>query len=195
MSQQLSLFPPDKSTDQMNRLFVGIVPDDFPARDIKLLIDWLKRQHGALGTPVGADRPHITLALIDDFRGEIPSRIIQAASHACGKAAAFPAFPVCLDHVVTYKGKPANRPLVTTVADNPALLEFQQSLMIELMRNGLRCGNSPKFNPHLTLFRGAKEIPLQSVDPITWTVREIVLIRSVIGESRYEHLGRWSLGE
>jgi 2'-5' RNA ligase len=91
-------------------------------------------------------------------------------------------------------GSSRRRPLVMTGRDNPALMEFQRSLVVELMRNGLRCEKSPKFNPHVTLFRGAGEIPRQSVEAVTWTVGEIVLIRSIIGEGRHEHLGRWSLG-
>jgi 2'-5' RNA ligase len=47
--------------------------------------------------------------------------------------------------------------------------------------------------PHLTLFYDVCRIELRLPEPIEWTVSEFVLINSLVGQSRYDVLGRWAL--
>jgi len=52
------------------------------------------------------------------------------------------------------------------------------------------------FVPHVTLLRKVEqESPMQPIKPLTWTVREFVLVQSVpdVGGGCYETLGRWLL--
>ena len=51
-----------------------------------------------------------------------------------------------------------------------------------------------QFTPHMTQLRSssfAPETPLR--DPLTWSVREFVLVHSVVGMSLHRYLGRWPL--
>ena len=49
------------------------------------------------------------------------------------------------------------------------------------------------FTPHLTLIWDEKLIEPHEIRSMTWTVREFALIRSFVGQSRYEILARWPL--
>jgi 2'-5' RNA ligase len=50
------------------------------------------------------------------------------------------------------------------------------------------------FVPHVTLLYDARNVTVQPVDPLGWTVREFVLVHSLLGQTRYRVLGRWTLG-
>lgn len=47
--------------------------------------------------------------------------------------------------------------------------------------------------PHITINYGGGSPGSQVIDPISWTVDEILLIESVVGHKRHEPHGRWSL--
>jgi 2'-5' RNA ligase len=57
--------------------------------------------------------------------------------------------------------------------------------------NGLRAARD--FTPHMTLFYGPTPIPLLDIEPIRFAVREVVLIHSERGLSRYNVIDRWPL--
>jgi len=46
------------------------------------------------------------------------------------------------------------------------------------------------FTPHVTLLYDARDVEEYPIEPIGWTVKEFVLIRSSNG---HEHLVRWPL--
>jgi 2'-5' RNA ligase len=48
--------------------------------------------------------------------------------------------------------------------------------------------------PHATLLYDSRVVPLHEVDAISWTVTEVLLIRSLVGRARHEVLGRYPLG-
>jgi 2'-5' RNA ligase len=46
----------------------------------------------------------------------------------------------------------------------------------------------------MTLLRDRRAIPdLALESPFAWRVEEVVLVHSLFGRSRHEHLGRWRL--
>ena len=49
------------------------------------------------------------------------------------------------------------------------------------------------FRPHVTLLYDDQYVARQAVDPIRWTVSELVLVHGVVGEGRHITLGQWSL--
>lgn len=51
-----------------------------------------------------------------------------------------------------------------------------------------------RFDPHITLLYDKRPIPPIEIPRLSFTVPEFVLIRSVHGASRHDHLARWSLG-
>nr|WP_244530582.1 2'-5' RNA ligase family protein [Salaquimonas pukyongi] len=70
---------------------------------------------------------------------------------------------------------------------------LRRNLIRELVRSGLWWGRG-KFTPHLTLLWDRSPVPEICLDaPICWTVRDFVLVRSLVGCSRHIDLGRWPL--
>jgi 2'-5' RNA ligase len=49
------------------------------------------------------------------------------------------------------------------------------------------------FKPHVTLLRDPLRAKPLRVNPIVWTVRDFVLIHSLLGQTKHVHLGRWPL--
>ena len=50
-----------------------------------------------------------------------------------------------------------------------------------------------RWMPHITLLYDGRGIGEHVVEPVRWTVKELVLVHSLLGQSRYIPLGRWSL--
>ena len=59
-----------------------------------------------------------------------------------------------------------------------------------MLRRGLRRLANTNFTPHVTLLYDAHGVEEYPIEPISWTVKEFVLIRSLKG---HVHLARWSL--
>ena len=72
-------------------------------------------------------------------------------------------------------------------------MKFHQALAPELARRQCHNNNSPPFSPHLTLLYDKQVLQKQPVDPVSWTVSEIVLVRSEVGAAKYHQLDRWPL--
>ena len=74
---------------------------------------------------------------------------------------------------------------------NETLLRFHRVLGKAAREFGFPCGESAKFTPHVTLLYAEQGVADQSIEPVTWMVTELILVRSVLGQSRHFHLGRW----
>ena len=59
-----------------------------------------------------------------------------------------------------------------------------------MTRRGLRRLANTNFTPHVTLLYDARDVDEYPIEPIGWTVKEFVLIRSLNG---HKHLVRWPL--
>jgi RNA 2',3'-cyclic 3'-phosphodiesterase len=62
-----------------------------------------------------------------------------------------------------------------------------------LTRNELPCRVHTISTPHVTLLYDKRVIDEQPIEPISWTVREFVLVRSLHGQSRHIDVARWQL--
>ena len=60
-----------------------------------------------------------------------------------------------------------------------------------MMRAGFTVERS--FTPHLTLLWADRCVEAYPIAPITWTVRDFVLVLSLPGQSRHIHVGHWQL--
>ena len=49
------------------------------------------------------------------------------------------------------------------------------------------------FVPHMTLLRSETIVPPRAIKPITWTVREIVLVHSLLGKTIHRHVAHLPL--
>src|SRR5207244_1145602 len=97
------------------------------------------------------------------------------------------------DRIVSFEGKRKEHPFVLRGdAGLAKLVSFRRLLGDAIQSAGL--GQvKPGYVPHVTLLYDQRRVEERPIEPISWTVREFVLIHSLIGQSRYIPLGRWPL--
>ncbi|MFS2002686.1 2'-5' RNA ligase family protein [Duganella sp. CT11-25] len=196
MMDQQSLFgddlePPPKLTD---RIFFAIVPDAGAIAGIGALTPALKAQHGMRGRPIAEAKLHATLCNLGDFPGMPHAKVTLAMQAAASVAAVTAPFVASFDTAQTFVNRARNRPFVLVGDDGViGVSALYKSLATAMLKAGLP-GNPPSYTPHITLLYDDVTAPPQRVAPVAWTVRELVLLHSQIGQSLpYRALGRWPL--
>jgi 2'-5' RNA ligase len=123
----------------------------------------------------------------------VPQGIVAKASETAAALRMAP-FEVSFDRATSFAGKAGSRPLVLSSRKPLAALNaFQQALRTAIKKAGLDNWAQPAFTPHVTLLYDRRGVPEQAVEPLSWTVSEFVLVRSLHGMSRHEPLARWPL--
>ena len=193
MSQQASLpgFAPAASTD---RLFLAIFPDHDTAGQLAELAARECARHGLQGKPLSGERFHVTLFHLGDWAG-LRHDVVAAATQAATRAKAAP-FDVSFDQIASFRGGREKLPFVLKAESvgNAELRAFHVTLGGLLREAGLGQGTAASFEPHVTLAYDARVIATEAVAPISWRVREFVLVHSLLGKTRHIPLGRWLLG-
>jgi RNA 2',3'-cyclic 3'-phosphodiesterase len=172
-----------------DRLFLAIFPNANARGQMVQLAQKWSADHGLRGRPQPVDRLHLTLHHLGDYSG-LPTEVVRTAETACSAVAAtMPSFEVELDHIKSFSGK-YRRPLVILDnGNNAALFKLQRHLGVAL---GVR-GANLRFTPHITLLYDEQSLAAKPIEPLRWTVKDFVLIHSLLGKSRYIELGRWTL--
>ena len=192
MTERLSLAGFGAAPALTDRLFFAVFPDTGAAARIAALAQALRNVHGLKNNAIATERLHVTLHLLGDYAG-VPKEIVATAEDAAA-AVATPPFEVGFDRVRSFRGKPGKRPCVLCGGDGAvALSGFQQALGAALRHTGLALGDERPYTPHVTLLYDSRRVAEQAVEPIAWTAREFVLVRSLIGQGRYLPLARWPL--
>ncbi len=185
--------PSEAKTD---RLLFLIYPGAETAQAIAALAAEQKLAHGLRGRPLALDRFHITLQHMGDHAG-LPIDMVRASQQVAESFARGGSFDVTFDRVGSFGGRARNLPFVLRGEDGlEPLKAFNQSLADGMARSGGRLAKwaRPVFTPHVTLLYDAVSVPEQVVPPITWTVREFMLVHSLLGQTRHIVLDRWTLG-
>lgn len=174
-----------------HRLFFAAMPDPDTAARIAEVAGSLRSEMRVKGELLRTGRLHITLHPLGDF-AHVPEVTV---ARACAAAASIdmPPFGVTLDRVSSFDARPGHHPLVLTGSSGlNELIRFQQGLGNALRGAGLRVSRA-RFTPHVTLLYDEEKLDPRAIGPITWTVREFVLIHSWLGRTRYDIKGRWPL--
>jgi 2'-5' RNA ligase len=135
---------------------------------------------------VEPERQHVTLVRIG-IGPSHPRESIARVRSACASLAAGP-FRVVFDQLII-----ADRILLKPSETLPKLADFQGQLITELAAAGLGGLRRYRFSPHLTLSYRAHVLEPVFIPPVSWTVRDFVLIESLVGERRQIERGRWAL--
>jgi 2'-5' RNA ligase len=174
-----------------HRVFFALQPDAPAAERIARLTADLRKRLSLSGKPVAGPRLHLSLNFVGGFRGPPPRAAIDKANQAVAEVVVRP-FAVALNRVESWKGDP--HPLVLAGEDEVIGVEGLHTTLHKALRAvEMAPRREPEVSPHMTLLWDRREVPAECVEPITWTVREFVLIDSVFGEGRHEVLGRWPL--
>jgi len=189
-----SALPGFGNAEPTDQVFFAILPDDAAGMQASVLSRTLRDTLGLRGRTLDRERLHVTLLPLGNFPG-LPRGLVNEARDAAASVA-FPSFRLAFDRVGSFSGRPGNLPLVLRVGDGLAALgDFQRSLAIALKRAGLGRHMKSGFVPHMTLLYDASAVAERPVAPVGWTVREFVLIHSLLGQTKHIVLGRWPLRE
>jgi 2'-5' RNA ligase len=168
-----------------DRLFLAVVPDEETAARIAEKARHLRLSHGLTGKGVRPGHFHVTLCHVGDGIG-LPSSVVDRVREQAASVT-MPSFRVCFDRAESFK----NGALVLRGDDGTIGLDVLQQRLSDALDGAPRRARS--FTPHVTLLRDSHRVPEQRIEPIEWTVREIVLVHSLLGRTTHRHLERWSL--
>jgi RNA 2',3'-cyclic 3'-phosphodiesterase len=168
------------------RLFLAAVPDAGTAERIHQMAGVLRRAHHFDGKLIAPERLHISLFALSG----LPGGQLCSAWEAAMDVRTEP-FEVSFDRTASFRGRLGNCPFVLIGEKGLGRLQsFRQMLGAAMARRGLRRLANTNFKPHVTLLYDARSVDEYPIEPIGWTVREFVLVRSLNG---HEHLVRWPL--
>lgn len=173
-----------KPTD---RFFLAVLPDSRTAAQIAKTARHLRISHGLVGKPLRPEHFHVTLSMVDEGIGFSLDRIESVKERVA--RVVMPSFRVGFDRAESFR----NGALVLRGDDGVIGLEILQQRLSDALDGQPR--KARRFTPHVTLLRDGYLVPEQPIEPIEWTVREIVLVHSLIGRTTHRHIARWSLGE
>ncbi len=176
------------------RLFFGLFPDAATSTRVSRFAERFITENRLKGTQIKAERLHVSLHHIGDYR-RLRTKFIFAARRAAEAVSMRPflvTFPTIrsFEHAVSTNNMRRRQPLVL-LGEGGALLEFRGVLRAAMERNGLKTAEN--FTPHMTLLYGPKPIPFQAIEPINFAVREFALVHSELRLTHYNIIDRWSL--
>lgn len=166
----------------LHSLFCALRPPAELARELWDEFAWLRADEDR----VEPERLHVTLAPLGVWR-QRPDALIERARSACASLEV-QCFRVVFDEVVV-----GDRLLLKPSEAVPALDRFHHALTRRLSEAGLPFARSHRFSPHLTASYRLRNGGRIFVPPVSWMVREFVLIESLIGRRTQIDRGRWAL--
>src|SRR5476649_2935080 len=169
-----------------DRLFLAIVPPAEIAERIARLTRHLKIGHELTGKPLQPEHLHVTLCHLGDGGG-VPTDVVAMATERAASIA-MPSFKVGFDRVGSFK----NGAFVLRGDESLIGLEVLQQRVSDAL--DARPGAARRFTPHVTLLRDGRRIEEHEIEPIAWTVKEVVLVHSLLGRTRHHHVARLPLG-
>jgi 2'-5' RNA ligase len=183
---------PGVDREHPDRLFFALFPEAGAAASACELAEALRREYGLQDAAYAADRLHVSLAWLGDFDG-LPRMLLEDALAAAAEVAQ-PCFRASFSQAGSFRKDDGKRPLVLIGDDALApVTALRQRLLGMLRRRRPRLRQPSGFKPHVTLLRDSLQVPMRTICPIAWTVRDFALVHSRLRRTRYEILGRWRL--
>jgi 2'-5' RNA ligase len=175
------------------RLFIGLLPDRAAGHAADRVSRQIADEESLVGKPLAIDRYHTTLVHVSD-RKRVRSKDEYAADLAA-RTVSIPPFEITYSRLGSFPGapkkdRPPEHPLVLLADDGP-VMELHAALGAGLRRFQYRVPES--FRPHLTLSYNRQFVATRAVEPITFVVREFVLVHSRLWLTEYRILNRWRL--
>ncbi len=179
---------------QKDRIFFACFPDTDTAERIYALAERLKRANGFDGTLVLPNHLHVTLYHLGDW-ASLPAPVVSAAEEAAAQVDV-PAFDVTFTASESFRVGMGPFPFVLTGEQYTSAWEtLRRPLGVAMERAGLGGATRGRFTPHVTLLRDEKRGRSLPIEPITWKVRHLVLVHSLLGKTTHVHLRSWTLRE
>jgi len=177
----------------VGNVYFAVRPDENAARQMKEIGHELRQRHKLPGRVQPAPLLHVSLAHVGRFAG-VPERMVATSSMA-GSAVRCAPFDVSFDRARSFDNRDRSSVVLRCGRGDERFAQLRRAIAGAMLGAGLRADLSVGLTPHVTLVYNGREIPeIPLSKPIAWTVREFVLVRSLYGQGRHIHLGRWQLG-
>ena len=175
---------------QKDRIFFACLPDERTAARIHAVAEDMKRDKGFEAALILPEHLHVTLFHLGDWHA-VPDTIVELAKGAAATVRAA-ALEVAFGRMESFSNRTGIYPFVLT-GDAAQWRTLHDALGAALKKAGLGAATQGEFAPHVTLTYDKLRAKPAKVEPIVWTVRDFVLIHSVLGKTQHVHLGRWTL--
>ena len=150
----------------MSRFFFALWPDNLTRKNIVKC----RSQYSLSGYISEQSKLHITLLFLDKLNVNQQQNIIrQAEKIIC------PEFKICLTHTGYFKKSKAVWLGLKSTPD--ALLELHEQLLYIAEKSHISI-QQQAYKPHVTLARKSVSIGTQQILPITWQIKNFVLVES-----------------
>ena len=177
---------------QKHRIFLAALPGGETAARIHALAEELKTEKGLTASLVLPEHLHVTLFHLGDWAA-LPDEIVRLASVVASNIHV-PAFDVVFHRAESLRNSTGIFPFVLTgEKEASAWRGLHEALRVQLTHAGLGGATKGEFLPHVTLTYDKIRVKPQTIEAMTWRVRDIVLIHSELGKTSHNHLGRWPL--
>ena len=200
VTEQLWLPSFEAASKPTDRLFFAIFPDHAAAHHIAQLARRLHNKYRLQGEPVQTKRFHVSLYHLGDYF-HLPQDVVARAKEAASSIA-MRSFELGFDCVANFSGRrvgperPRSHPLVLRANEGVAeATALRQALISTIGKGDFPPKTRTIYTPHLTLLYDERRTPEHLVETIRWTVREFVLVHSLIGQARHVLLERWPLSD
>jgi 2'-5' RNA ligase len=180
--------------ENRHSFFFALRPDLQAILSANRFVADVRAQCGLSGRPIAPERLHVSLHPIGVGEAQ-PEHALAIARATVVKVTA-PPFEMTFDQALSYRRNQESKAFVLSASKQhrlETLKLFHQQLGSALRACG--CPVEKNFTPHMTLLYDRQLVLPRRVDPVSWKVNEFALIHSYVGQSRYEILGSWRLGE
>lgn len=143
---------------------------------------------------IANDRLHMSLASMHAGH-RLPDRVIDT-SLRIGDAIQFAGFDIALDRALSFHNRSARNPFVIAASTSASCAVNQLARQIRqsaAQMTGCRVNQGGTITPHVSVVWDRLLVPEHAIEPIKLPGREVALVHSYIGQSRYEILRRWPL--
>jgi 2'-5' RNA ligase len=197
MNEQLSLFETSRPSGPDYNLVLAIFPDDYTAQQISELGNSIRKTHGLQGKLRPVTHLHVSLPILRRVMHP-PETVIERIGRVCKAVAPIiTPFEIKFDRVMSFRGRTGNRAVVllNNNHESDGIISLYRLLCAELGKISFAALRIPKFKPHLTILYDQQELSPKSITPVCWRVKEIALVLSEDGATKYHRLGSWAVGE
>ena len=176
-----------------HRLIFLLRPDSATARRIAAGAKHERRVRGLKGEPLEPELLHVSLFCIGQWEGGLPLPLVNHAERAASLVEAR-SFAVTFDRLLSFRRR--DKPPLVLCGDEGLreLMAFWRLFRDVLTDVGFRMlSRSKNITPHVTLLYDWRMVDERPIAPVSWTVRDFVLVDSLVGGHRHVELGRWTL--
>lgn len=166
-------------------LFVLRPPSD-GAHEMARLGSLLKRGYNLPSRLLPPHLIHLTVQWLEDYESIEPW--LPLARRA-GASVSMGSFDVAFDRVESWR----NALVLRAGEGSASLTSLHRHLGSALKKVGLGANVRSSFTPHISLLRGESHVEEQMVKTFRWTVSELLLVISYVGQSRHVVVESWPL--